>query len=185
MRCEQPQLLRALGLHYRAAGDLENALDRLLASADAARSQHAIVQLGRTLAVLSDVARARRDSGAASAADAERARIVAHIGPAVRGLNWATRMAAARAETPAEHAHPLTPRESEVAALIARGLTNGQIARALVITERTVAAHIEHINSKLGFTSRTQIGVWAAHRQYHQLTPEIGGSSDAQPIEHH
>ena len=72
-----------------------------------------------------------------------------------------------------------------MAALIARGLTNGQIARELVITGRTAAAHVEHINTKLGFTSRTQIGVWAAHRQYHQSTPEIGGSSDAQPIEHH
>jgi non-specific serine/threonine protein kinase len=56
----------------------------------------------------------------------------------------------------------LTSRECEVAVLVARGLTNRQIAAELVITERTVAAHVEHILSKLGFVSRTQVGVWAA-----------------------
>jgi DNA-binding NarL/FixJ family response regulator len=48
-----------------------------------------------------------------------------------------------------------------VAALIARGLSNKQIARQLVITDRTVASHVEHILDKLGFASRTQIGIWA------------------------
>jgi non-specific serine/threonine protein kinase len=56
----------------------------------------------------------------------------------------------------------LTPREREVATLIARGRSNRQIGEALVITERTVAAHVEHILNKLAFSSRTQIGVWAA-----------------------
>jgi DNA-binding CsgD family transcriptional regulator/Tfp pilus assembly protein PilF len=56
----------------------------------------------------------------------------------------------------------LTRREREVAALVAEGLTNGQIAAQMVITQRTVAAHIEHILNKLGFASRTQVGVWAA-----------------------
>ena len=37
-----------------------------------------------------------------------------------------------------------------------------QIGDALVITERTVAAHVEHILTTLEFTSRTQIGVWAS-----------------------
>jgi class 3 adenylate cyclase/DNA-binding CsgD family transcriptional regulator/HAMP domain-containing protein len=59
---------------------------------------------------------------------------------------------------------PLSAREQEVAALIARGRTNRQIAEQLVIAERTVAAHIEHIMTKLDFSSRTQIGVWAAER---------------------
>jgi non-specific serine/threonine protein kinase len=56
----------------------------------------------------------------------------------------------------------LTLREREVAALVAHGRSNRQIAEALVITERTVAAHVEHILNKLGFSSRTEIGVWAA-----------------------
>jgi DNA-binding CsgD family transcriptional regulator len=56
----------------------------------------------------------------------------------------------------------LSPREQEVAALLADGLSNRQIANRLVITERTVKAHIEHILDKLGFTSRTRIALWAA-----------------------
>jgi non-specific serine/threonine protein kinase len=58
--------------------------------------------------------------------------------------------------------HKLTPREADVAALVATGLTNRQIADQLVIAERTVATHIEHILAKLDFSSRTQIGIWAA-----------------------
>jgi non-specific serine/threonine protein kinase len=55
----------------------------------------------------------------------------------------------------------LSPRERHVAMLLAQGLTNRQIAERLVITERTVGAHIEHILDKLGFASRHQVGVWA------------------------
>ena len=57
-------------------------------------------------------------------------------------------------------AGPLTQREQQVATLIARGWTNRQIAAELVVSERTVATHVEHILSKLDFVSRTQIGVW-------------------------
>jgi DNA-binding NarL/FixJ family response regulator len=56
----------------------------------------------------------------------------------------------------------LSPRERQVAALLAEGLTNRQIAERLVVTERTVAAHIEHILDKLGFASRHQVATWAA-----------------------
>jgi len=48
-----------------------------------------------------------------------------------------------------------------VAALLALGLTNRQIAQRLVVTERTVGAHVEHILDKLGFASRHQVGAWA------------------------
>jgi predicted ATPase/DNA-binding CsgD family transcriptional regulator len=58
----------------------------------------------------------------------------------------------------------LSPREREVAALLARRLSNRQIADQLVVTERTVAAHVEHILAKLGFASRHQVGAWAAER---------------------
>ena len=44
-----------------------------------------------------------------------------------------------------------------------QGLINREIAERLVITQRTVAAHVEHILEKLGFRSRLQIGLWAAH----------------------
>ena len=57
---------------------------------------------------------------------------------------------------------PLTLREAEIAALIARGLTNRQIAETLVITEGTAANHVQHILNKLGFDSRAQVAAWAA-----------------------
>jgi non-specific serine/threonine protein kinase len=56
---------------------------------------------------------------------------------------------------------PLTRREQEVAALVARGLSNRQIAGALGVTERTAVSHIEHIMNKLSVNSRAQIAVWA------------------------
>jgi predicted ATPase/DNA-binding CsgD family transcriptional regulator len=55
----------------------------------------------------------------------------------------------------------LTPRETEVARLVAQGMTNKEIAAELVISLRTAEGHIEHILSKLGFTSRAQIADWA------------------------
>ena len=57
---------------------------------------------------------------------------------------------------------PLTAREREVAALVARGLTNRQIAAELVVTERTAETHVQNIFNKLGFTSRAQVAAWAA-----------------------
>jgi non-specific serine/threonine protein kinase len=49
-----------------------------------------------------------------------------------------------------------------VAALVARGLTNRQIAAALVIARGTASRHVEHVMAKLGVHSRAQIGAWAA-----------------------
>jgi DNA-binding CsgD family transcriptional regulator len=56
----------------------------------------------------------------------------------------------------------LTAREREVAALVAWGLANKDIASRLVVSKRTVDAHIEHILGKLGYGSRVQIAALAA-----------------------
>ena len=56
----------------------------------------------------------------------------------------------------------LTLREQEVVELVARGLSNRDIAEALVISEGTAEVHVKHILSKLGFKSRHQVAVWAA-----------------------
>ncbi|WFR72499.1 response regulator transcription factor [Prescottella defluvii] len=62
--------------------------------------------------------------------------------------------------TPERSATDLTPREQEVADLVAQGLTNKAIADQLVISQRTVQGHVEHVLAKLGFNSRTQIAAW-------------------------
>lgn len=56
----------------------------------------------------------------------------------------------------------LTKREREVASLVSEGGTNREIAERLVLSERTVEAHIANIFSKLGATSRAQLAVWYA-----------------------
>ena len=55
----------------------------------------------------------------------------------------------------------LTRRESEVAALIARGLTNREIAGQLYLSVRTVEVHVARILTKLGFRNRTELAGWA------------------------
>lgn len=58
----------------------------------------------------------------------------------------------------------LTRREREVAAVVVRGLSNQDIADELVISVKTVEAHITRILSKLGFSSRAQVAVWAVEK---------------------
>jgi DNA-binding CsgD family transcriptional regulator len=57
-------------------------------------------------------------------------------------------------------AQPLTRREREVALLVACGLTNRQIADALVIAEKTAEVHVGHILEKLRLSSRAQVAAW-------------------------
>jgi non-specific serine/threonine protein kinase len=55
----------------------------------------------------------------------------------------------------------LTRRETQVAALLARWLTNRDIAGQLFLSVRTVEVHVDHILTKLGFHTRTQLAAWA------------------------
>ena len=65
------------------------------------------------------------------------------------------------APTPADPAAGLSPRETEVLRLVAQGLANKQIARALGITERTVKAHLGRVFRELGVLDRTSAALWA------------------------
>jgi DNA-binding NarL/FixJ family response regulator len=67
--------------------------------------------------------------------------------------------ATARPEQPIER---LTSREQSVLGLVARGLTNRQIADSLSISEKTVSVHVSNLLSKIGMASRTQAALYAA-----------------------
>jgi DNA-binding NarL/FixJ family response regulator len=55
----------------------------------------------------------------------------------------------------------LTPRESQVLGLIAKGQTNRQIARALGVSEKTVKTHVTNLLRRIGAADRTQAALWA------------------------
>jgi non-specific serine/threonine protein kinase len=79
-----------------------------------------------------------------------------------RKLSPEDAVALALAGEPAQPGRPaLTRRETEVAALVARGLTNRDIAARLVLSVRTVEVHVDRILTKLGFRTRTQVAAWA------------------------
>ena len=59
-----------------------------------------------------------------------------------------------------EHSEDLTPRQSEVARLVAEGLTNPEIAERLYVERSTVESHVHAILGQLGFQHRTQIAIW-------------------------
>jgi DNA-binding CsgD family transcriptional regulator/sugar lactone lactonase YvrE len=81
--------------------------------------------------------------------------------------------------TPVESAPVrLSPREREVAALVAEGLTNRDIAKRLFISERTVDGHLEHVREKLAVNSRSQIATWFVRQE----TPSAAVATPAEPV---
>jgi len=59
----------------------------------------------------------------------------------------------------------LTARERQVATLVARGLTNAQIAHSLSVSRRTVSTHLEHTFAKLNIQSRAELAAWIARQE--------------------
>jgi DNA-binding CsgD family transcriptional regulator len=62
---------------------------------------------------------------------------------------------------PVDGPDALTPREREVVALIAEGLTNAELAGRLYISPKTAAVHVSNVLAKLGMASRTEVAAWA------------------------
>jgi DNA-binding NarL/FixJ family response regulator len=98
-------------------------------------------------------------SGPALLAEAVRAAIAGEslISPAVT-VRLLKHLAPLRPESPAPN--PLTPRETELARLIARGRTNADIAAELFISIGTVKTHVANIQTKLGVANRVGIAAW-------------------------
>jgi DNA-binding CsgD family transcriptional regulator len=68
---------------------------------------------------------------------------------------------------------PLTPRERQVATLVATGRTNRQIGRVLGISEKTAEVHLHHVMSKLDVRNRAEVAAWAV--AHHLSLPEPNG----------
>jgi DNA-binding NarL/FixJ family response regulator len=75
----------------------------------------------------------------------------------------------------------LTPREREVAVLIARGLTSKAIAETLVITERTATTHADRIRAKLGLRSRAEIVGWVLSGASRRQNLSLDGTGGRAP----
>jgi DNA-binding NarL/FixJ family response regulator len=98
--------------------------------------------------------------------DCDPAEIVDAVRTAARGESplhpKAARVALERrAAAPPTPADELTDRERDVLLLVVRGLTNGQIARRLGISERTVKGHLTNVFTRLGVGDRTSAALWA------------------------
>ena len=126
---------------------------------------HAEVELpldrGRTLLALGVAQRRAKHRSEARETLGEALALFERIGAAI----WAERARvelrriSGRAATPGS----LTPAEERVAALVAEGKTNREVAAALFLSDRTVEGHLSHIFGKLGVRSRTELAR-VAHR---------------------
>jgi DNA-binding CsgD family transcriptional regulator len=104
-----------------------------------------------------------RDTSAAESARKQFAAIGAQLG--IRRAQAVLRNLGVRVPRQEEGGSALSPRESEVAELVAEGLSNPAIARRLHLSRPTVASHVAHILTKLGFSSRAQIAAWVTRRR--------------------
>jgi non-specific serine/threonine protein kinase len=140
--------------HYETAA-------RLIGAAAALRAQVAArppdPEQARSSAVEQVLARAL------GAEDADRLIHAGRTMSAQQATNLAMAVASGAAPGEPERSEqiPLTPRERQVAALVASGRTNRQIGRVLGISEKTAEVHLHHVMSKLDVRSRAEVAAWA------------------------
>ncbi len=146
-----------LGRLARALGDPSGARSHLLETLSQVEAIHALPAKAYVLAELAAVApvrsRARREHAAAALELAERLGMAPLVDELLEQLGAG------------DHDPELTPREAEVASLVANGLSNAAIARRLTLSERTVENHVSRILTKLDLTSRTALAVWHERRR--------------------
>jgi DNA-binding CsgD family transcriptional regulator/broad specificity phosphatase PhoE len=147
--------LRCRGLVAAQAGELDVAL----AAYEEALEWHAKAELpldrGRTLLALGATQRRAKRRREARETLEEALAIFERIGAAL----WTQRARAELARISGRAASPgaLTPAEERVAALVAEGKTNREVAVALFLSDRTVEGHLTHVFSKLGVRSRSEL----------------------------
>ncbi len=153
-----------LGRGAVALGRLDDAIDDLAVAAEQAHRAGAagFVAEARYHLALALLARNRPDDidrAEAAAGDADR------LARALGMAAYTDRTRALLAQLGGGRPAALSRRETEVAKLVAEGLTNRQIAERLVISERTAQNHVQHILTKLGFATRSQIAAWSVRER--------------------
>lgn len=151
----------ALGRGASALGRLDAAVDDLAVAverADRAGAPGFVAEANYHLAAALFIRDATGDLDRAESAARDADRLANALGMAayVDRVRALVAQLGARRRTTA-----LSRREAEVAKLVAEGLTNRQIAERLIISERTAQNHVQHILTKLGFTTRSQVAVWS------------------------
>jgi DNA-binding CsgD family transcriptional regulator len=145
---------RCRGLIAAARGNVEEALPELEEAVPLHKSVGDAFGLARTLLALGVVRRRARQQRAAR--EAIEAALAAFETSGAAG--WAEK---ARAEVGRiggrTREHGLTAAERRVAALVAEGRTNKEVAASLFLTEKTVETHLSHVYAKLGVRSRTEL----------------------------
>jgi len=151
---------RAEGSVLIAAGEPRAALAPLRRAWTAWKELDAPYEAARVRALIGTACRALGD-GESAAMELDAARWVFERLGAAPDL---ARLDAGPVAIAPDAASGLTPREIEVLALIAAGDTNKSIAAALVISEHTVARHVQNMLQKLGFSSRASLAAYAVEQ---------------------
>lgn len=168
-----PRVTMLRGEAMLRSGDAAAAVSVLEQAGAEAERIGALPVLRRILTLLGE-AQTVLGRGDLGLATYQRARDVAEaIGATIPDLEWREQFYryASRSLPPAVRRRPLgaaargagvlSQRERDVVVLVARGLSNREIADTLVVSERTAATHVSNILAKLGFGSRAQIASWA------------------------
>ena len=133
------------------------------AAEEAAVAYGSVPEIAQTRVRLAGVLRATGDAaGAREAADL--AREAAHAIGATPLLAELTAQGSSPAPATATGGASLTPRESEILALVAEGRSNGEIGKQLFISTKTVSVHVSNILAKLDAASRTEAAAVARRR---------------------
>jgi DNA-binding CsgD family transcriptional regulator len=124
-----------------------------------------VFELARSQSRLAAVLRASGDSGGARQLAGQAGATASALGASPLQAELRTLGGAPRRRSPtAGGTGSLTARETEILALLAEGRTNGQIARQLFISTKTVSVHVSNILAKLGASSRTEAAAMARRR---------------------